>query len=181
MLSGQDSRCSACLRSPILSIPKLVDNVNYFRDKMIALGFDIKPTQSAICAGCSTMLPEPEVCCTHAGGGDLRHRLLLPCGPQRSGTYPCSYPLHTNANTSTSVSPPSRKLVANLGSSSNPQRLTGNEIARFSSESRAIFVTLKVSSLESPHMFLGFFVRAIFVEEKHTPRMDERGVKTRKR
>lgn len=29
---------------------KLVDNVNYFRDKMIALGFDIKPTQSAICA-----------------------------------------------------------------------------------------------------------------------------------
>ena len=29
---------------------KLVDNVNYFRDKMTAAGFDIKPTQSAICA-----------------------------------------------------------------------------------------------------------------------------------
>ena len=29
---------------------KLVSNVNYFRDKMIAAGFDIKPTQSAICA-----------------------------------------------------------------------------------------------------------------------------------
>ena len=29
---------------------KLVDNVNYFRDKMMAAGFDIKPTQSAICA-----------------------------------------------------------------------------------------------------------------------------------
>ncbi|MBR1542445.1 MAG: glycine C-acetyltransferase [Bacteroidaceae bacterium] len=29
---------------------KLVNNVNYFRDKMIAAGFDIKPTQSAICA-----------------------------------------------------------------------------------------------------------------------------------
>ncbi len=29
---------------------KLVDNVNYFRDKMLAAGFDIKPTQSAICA-----------------------------------------------------------------------------------------------------------------------------------
>lgn len=29
---------------------KLVDNVNYFRDKMMAVGFDIKPTQSAICA-----------------------------------------------------------------------------------------------------------------------------------
>lgn len=29
---------------------KLVDNVAYFRDKMIAAGFDIKPTQSAICA-----------------------------------------------------------------------------------------------------------------------------------
>ncbi len=29
---------------------KLVENVSYFRDKMIAAGFDIKPTQSAICA-----------------------------------------------------------------------------------------------------------------------------------
>ncbi len=29
---------------------KLVENVNYFRNKMIAAGFDIKPTQSAICA-----------------------------------------------------------------------------------------------------------------------------------
>lgn len=29
---------------------KLVENVNYFRDKMMDAGFDIKPTQSAICA-----------------------------------------------------------------------------------------------------------------------------------
>src|SRR5574344_1933713 len=29
---------------------KLMDNVAYFREKMIAAGFDIKPTQSAICA-----------------------------------------------------------------------------------------------------------------------------------
>ena len=29
---------------------KLIYNVNYFRDKMMAAGFDIKPTQSAICA-----------------------------------------------------------------------------------------------------------------------------------
>ncbi len=29
---------------------RLVSNVNYFRDKMMAAGFDIKPTQSAICA-----------------------------------------------------------------------------------------------------------------------------------
>lgn len=29
---------------------KLIDNVNYFREKMLAAGFDIKPTQSAICA-----------------------------------------------------------------------------------------------------------------------------------
>ncbi len=29
---------------------KLVENVAYFREKMIAAGFDIKPTQSAICA-----------------------------------------------------------------------------------------------------------------------------------
>ena len=28
----------------------LVDNVEYFREKMIAAGFDIKPTRSAICA-----------------------------------------------------------------------------------------------------------------------------------
>ena len=29
---------------------RLVENVNYFRDRMMAAGFDIKPTQSAICA-----------------------------------------------------------------------------------------------------------------------------------
>ena len=29
---------------------KLIENVNYFSDKMMAAGFDIKPTQSAICA-----------------------------------------------------------------------------------------------------------------------------------
>ena len=29
---------------------KLMDNVNYFRARMLAAGFDIKPTQSAICA-----------------------------------------------------------------------------------------------------------------------------------
>lgn len=29
---------------------RLVENVNYFRDKMLAAGFDIKPTESAICA-----------------------------------------------------------------------------------------------------------------------------------
>jgi glycine C-acetyltransferase len=29
---------------------KLMDNVSYFRDRMLAAGFDIKPTQSAICA-----------------------------------------------------------------------------------------------------------------------------------
>ena len=28
----------------------LVENVEYFRDKMMEAGFDIKPTQSAICA-----------------------------------------------------------------------------------------------------------------------------------
>ena len=29
---------------------RLVDNVEYFRSKMMSAGFDIKPTQSAICA-----------------------------------------------------------------------------------------------------------------------------------
>ena len=37
---------------------KLVENVNYFRDKMIAAGFDILPTQSAICA---VMLYDPKL------------------------------------------------------------------------------------------------------------------------
>ena len=38
------------LKESNASHDKLVENVNYFRDKMIAAGFDIKPTQSAICA-----------------------------------------------------------------------------------------------------------------------------------
>jgi glycine C-acetyltransferase len=29
---------------------RLMENVTYFREKMLAAGFDIKPTQSAICA-----------------------------------------------------------------------------------------------------------------------------------
>jgi glycine C-acetyltransferase len=29
---------------------RLAENVTYFRDRMLAAGFDIKPTQSAICA-----------------------------------------------------------------------------------------------------------------------------------
>ena len=29
---------------------RLMENVKYFRDKMLEAGFDIKPTQSAICA-----------------------------------------------------------------------------------------------------------------------------------
>ncbi len=29
---------------------RLMENINYFRNKMVAAGFDIKPTQSAICA-----------------------------------------------------------------------------------------------------------------------------------
>ena len=29
---------------------RLVENVEYFRERMMAAGFDIKPTQSAICA-----------------------------------------------------------------------------------------------------------------------------------
>lgn len=29
---------------------RLAENVTYFREKMLAAGFDIKPTQSAICA-----------------------------------------------------------------------------------------------------------------------------------
>lgn len=42
---------------------KLVENVNYFRDKMMAAGFDIKPTQSAICA---VMLYDAKLSQVHA-------------------------------------------------------------------------------------------------------------------
>ena len=38
---------------------RLVENVNYFRDRMMASGFDIKPTQSAICA---VMLYDAPLC-----------------------------------------------------------------------------------------------------------------------
>ena len=37
---GEDSSLNA----------RLKENVEYFRDRMLAAGFDIKPTQSAICA-----------------------------------------------------------------------------------------------------------------------------------
>ncbi len=52
---------------------RLVENVNYFRDKMMAAGFDIKPTQSAICA---VMLY------------DLRHRFLLSRCSEGAGPHP---------------------------------------------------------------------------------------------
>ena len=41
---------SNSLAPAIMIHDRLVENVNYFRDKMMAAGFDIKPTQSAICA-----------------------------------------------------------------------------------------------------------------------------------
>ncbi len=38
------------IERPASVVKELVENVNYFREKMMAAGFDIKPTQSAICA-----------------------------------------------------------------------------------------------------------------------------------
>ena len=70
---------------------KLVENVNYFRDKMTAAGFDIKPTQSAICA---VMLYDAKLSlnlrCTYAGGRYLCDRLLLSGSAERSSTHPCA-------------------------------------------------------------------------------------------
>lgn len=70
---------------------KLMDNVTYFRDKMLAAGFDIKPTQSAICA---VMLYDAklsqELRCQDAGRRHLCNRFLLSGCAERSGSYPCS-------------------------------------------------------------------------------------------
>ena len=49
-LVGAGIEMFAMLKEDTSIHDKLVENVNYFRDKMIAAGFDIKPTQSAICA-----------------------------------------------------------------------------------------------------------------------------------
>ena len=63
---------------------KLMSNVNYFRDKMIAAGFDIKPTQSAICA---VMLYDAKTvtgfCSPHAGRRHLCNRILLSSSAER--------------------------------------------------------------------------------------------------
>lgn len=46
---------------------RLMENVEYFRTKMLAAGFDIKPTQSAICAVMLYDAPlSQKVCCPYA-------------------------------------------------------------------------------------------------------------------
>ena len=50
MIAGAALETFKILRESNALHDKLVENVNYFRDKMMAAGFDIKPTQSAICA-----------------------------------------------------------------------------------------------------------------------------------
>ena len=50
MIAGAALETFKILRESDALHDTLVENVNYFRDKMIAAGFDIKPTQSAICA-----------------------------------------------------------------------------------------------------------------------------------
>ncbi len=50
MIVGAGLETFKILRESNALHDRLVENVNYFRDKMIAAGFDIKPTQSAICA-----------------------------------------------------------------------------------------------------------------------------------
>lgn len=58
---------------------RLTVNVERFRGRMLAAGFDIKPTQSAICA---VMLYDaklsPGLCGTPVGRGHLRDGFLLP-------------------------------------------------------------------------------------------------------
>ena len=70
---------------------KLVENVNYFRDKMMAAGFDIKPTQSAICA---VMLYDAKLSQVYAAKlleeGYLCNWFLLSCSTKGRGSYSCS-------------------------------------------------------------------------------------------
>ncbi len=61
---------------------RLHENTAYFVERMKAAGFDIKPTQSAICA---VMLYDARLSQEFA---DLRHRFLLSGCSERSGTYP---------------------------------------------------------------------------------------------
>ena len=78
---------------------KLVENVNYFRDQMTAAGFDIKPTQSAICAvmlQCQTL---SDLCRTHAGRRHLCDGILLSGRSERTGTYPCTNLCRTREST----------------------------------------------------------------------------------
>jgi glycine C-acetyltransferase len=83
---------------------KLVSNVNYFRDGMLAAGFDIKPTQSAICA---VMLYDAKLSQTFAAGmqeegiyvtgfyypvvpkGEARIRVQLSAGHEKSHLDQC--------------------------------------------------------------------------------------------
>ena len=70
---------------------KLVENVNYFRDKMIAAGFDIKPTQSAICA---VMLYDAKLSQVYASKmldeGIYVTGFYYPVVPKKSSTYTCT-------------------------------------------------------------------------------------------
>ncbi|MFR6635105.1 MAG: glycine C-acetyltransferase [Alistipes onderdonkii] len=67
----------------------LVANVEHFREGMMAAGFDIKPTQSAICA---VMLYDAKLSQDSrrqaAGRGRIRHGILLSRRAERPGPHP---------------------------------------------------------------------------------------------
>ena len=92
---------------------KLVENVNYFRDKMMAAGFDIKPTQSAICA---VMLYDAKLSQVYASKmldeGIYVTGFYYPVVPKNVSV--CRFLQATTANSSTSVSTLSLRLVKNL-------------------------------------------------------------------
>ena len=67
---------------------RLVENVEYFRNKMLAAGFDIKPTQSAICAVMLYDAPLSQSREKTPRRGHLRDGLLLPGRSEGTGTYP---------------------------------------------------------------------------------------------
>mgnify|MGYP002241765385 CR=1 FL=1 len=68
---------------------RLVANVEHFREGMMAAGFDIKPTQSAICA---VMLYDAKLSQDFAARlqdeGRIRHGILLSRRAERPGPHP---------------------------------------------------------------------------------------------
>ena len=93
---------------------RLVENVEYFRNKMMAAGFDIKPTQSAICA---VMLYDAKLSQVYANKlldeGIYVTGFYYPVVPRDRPASVCRSLPVTTANSSTGASRPLSRSVVN--------------------------------------------------------------------